>query len=110
MPLVRAAAKRFLDGKSAPENIVFRTRPGLAIAQLASGNYPDVAVSVTARIIADTIEIGDAYAARDILQTHGTTMTLNSWSELTCLVIASGLVRGELTGELLAQINAAVET
>jgi len=104
-----ALADRYLVLGGAPQQIVFRTRLGLAILDLADGQ-PDPRLAPA--IEADVLRANDAYAARDVLA-HPASASLISPSghdALSTLLNASGLGSGTMPPELLDALTATTTT
>jgi hypothetical protein len=100
---------RFLALDYAPMQVVFRTRLGLTILDLADGQ-PDPRLAPA--IQADLLQTRDAYAARDVLA-HPASASLISTSardSLSRLLDASGLGSGTMPPELLDAFTATTAT
>jgi hypothetical protein len=100
---------RYLALDDPPAQVVFRTRLGLAILDLA-GDQPDPRLAPA--IQADVLQAKDAYAARDVLA-HPASASLVSAparDALPGLLDASGLGSGTMPPELLDALTATTTT
>jgi hypothetical protein len=103
MQNITAMVGHFLEQEPVPGYAVFRARLGLTVVSLASAADSGAADRVLARVVAEAIEAGDGYAARDVLGDLSTlTGPTNVQREaLSRLVSCSGLGSGTLPEPLL---------
>ncbi|MFC0861664.1 hypothetical protein ACFHYQ_05060 [Sphaerimonospora cavernae] len=102
----------YLSLGSASEFVVFRTRLGLTVIDLASGTAHRNAERAATRAVSEAVAAGDGYVARDILAHDLCRAVLTDAEEraLTSAVRSSGLDQGTIPEHLLADLLPAVET
>ena len=100
---------RYLALDDAPQQVVFRTRLGLAILDLADGQPGSRLASA---IEADVLQTKDAYAARDILAhpAGASLISASAHDALSRLLGASGLGRGTMPPEFLNALTVTTTT
>ncbi|MEU8039368.1 hypothetical protein [Streptosporangium sp. NPDC049078] len=100
---VTAMVGHFLGREPVPGYAVFRARLGLTVATLADVADADAADRVLAQVVAETVEAGDGYAARDVLGYRSPRIGLTDVRReaLSELVTRSGLGSGILPEPLL---------
>lgn len=100
---------RYLALDDAPAQVVFRTRLGLTILDLADGKpHPRLAPAIQT----DALWAKDAYAARDILAhpVCASLISAQAHDTLTRLLDASGLGSGTMPPEILEQFTTTTMT
>ncbi|MEV0624156.1 hypothetical protein AB0I81_63360 [Nonomuraea sp. NPDC050404] len=108
---IEAMRQRYLDLEPADELIIFYTRLGLTMIDLAGGPDQTTAASITARLVHDIRAAGDGYAARDLLahQTCRAALTDAHERMLIAAVEAAGLNTGPIPAPLIDDLHAAVQ-
>ncbi|TDC08062.1 hypothetical protein E1267_11350 [Nonomuraea longispora] len=101
----------YLALEPADELIVFHTRLGLAMIDLADGPDQEAAASIAARLVHDILAAGDGYAARDLLAHDACRAALTDAHEQTLIaaVEAAGLSTGAIPAPLIGDLHATVE-
>ncbi|MFI7707500.1 hypothetical protein [Nonomuraea sp. NPDC049480] len=108
---IAAMRQRYLDLEPADELVVFHTRLGLTVLDLAGGpGQPDTA-PIAARLVSDVLTAGDGYAARDLLSYQACRLALTDADEqrLTAAVEAAGLGSDGIPEPLAGDLHAAVQ-
>jgi hypothetical protein len=104
----------FLGSEPAQGYADFRARLGLTVVTLARTADPGVADRILTQVAAEVIEVGDGYAAREVLKydkgQRGARLSGVQERALSAVVQSSGLGRGAIPEELLADFLAAVRT
>jgi hypothetical protein len=109
---IAAMADRYLDLEPSPELLVFRTRLGLAVIDLAGGTGQPGTVQIAARLVDEAVTAADGYAAQDLL-THDkcrARLTSPQKQAQTATVQSSGLSNSTIPAHLMTDLLAAVET
>jgi hypothetical protein len=106
------ALEQYLKLEPAPELIVFRTRLGLTVIDLAGDLEQPSAARAAARLVTEAVTARDGYAARDVLAHEECRAHLTSTQERTLSVTlrASGLGSGVMPEDLMADLRVAVKT
>ncbi len=107
---IAAMTEHYLGLEPAPGLVVFRTRLGLTVIDLAGGGQPSAAQAV-ARLVGEAVAAGDGYAARDVLAHDGCRARLTGTEEraLSAAVQYSGLGHAAIPARLMADLLAAVK-
>ncbi|GAB1819628.1 hypothetical protein [Herbidospora sp. RD11066] len=105
----RDMVERFHDTEPAPGYASFRARLGLAVVTLLGDDDPSETRHVFTRVIAEAIQAGDGYAARDVLG-HRLRMSDLEREALSGLVTASGLGARAVPAPLLDLLLDSVKT
>jgi hypothetical protein len=108
---ITAMVEHFVEQEPVPGYAVFRARLGLTVVTLASTTDSKAADRVLAQVVAEAIETGDGYAARDVLGYLSTLTGLTKvpHEALSRLVTCSGLGVGTLPGPLLDSLISSAE-
>ncbi|MGH3800268.1 MAG: hypothetical protein ACRDTD_09080 [Pseudonocardiaceae bacterium] len=108
---VAAMVEHYLGLEPVPELIVFRTRLGLTVLDLAGGVEQPSAAQVTTRLVGEAVAAGDGYAARDVLTHDGCRARLTGAEKraLSAAMQSSGLGSDALPTHLTADLLTAVE-
>ncbi|MGH3693306.1 MAG: hypothetical protein ACRDRX_04780 [Pseudonocardiaceae bacterium] len=111
-PSVAGMVSHYLQLDPTPGHLVFRTRLGLCVLDLAGG--PDAAggLEVAATIARDAVASADAYIARDVLA-HAScqlSMTEANRHTLAEIIDSSGLHRATMPADLLHELTASART
>ncbi|WP_261575475.1 hypothetical protein [Frankia gtarii] len=114
-PADRAAAlmiQNYLELLAEADFVVFQTRLGLSVIDLAGSVTSPTAHTVAARLAQEALTVGDGIAARSILDHEGCRAALSSGQrdELIAVVQSAGIGRGVIPASLRADLMAAVET
>ncbi|MEV7964722.1 hypothetical protein AB0O34_01915 [Sphaerisporangium sp. NPDC088356] len=107
-----AMEKHYLELALSPGLLIFRTRLGMTVVDLAGGAERPGAARAVARLVGEAVAAGDGYAARDVLAHDACRPMITSAQEraLASAVQSSGLGRGAMPPQLLADLLTAVET
>ncbi|KAB8192543.1 hypothetical protein FH608_023850 [Nonomuraea phyllanthi] len=102
--------RHYLELDRTPELVVFRTRLGLTILDLADADRP-LTGQVFACLISDLIATADGYAARDALSHQGcrTRLTTRQQRALASAVESAGLRAEAIPQPLVRYLHTAVE-
>lgn len=108
---IATMVEHHLNLEPAPELVLFRTRLGLAVTDLASGVDPPIAAQAATHLIHEAVAARDGYAARDVLAHDGckARLTGSERQALTAAVQCSGLDRGAMPRYLMTDLLAAVK-
>ncbi|SBW22521.1 hypothetical protein FDG2_2765 [Candidatus Protofrankia californiensis] len=108
---IAAMVEHYLGLTPAPELLVFRGRLGLTVIDLAGGVEQPDAAQAASRLVGEAVAAGDGYAARDVLAHDGCRARLASAEEqaLSASMQSSGLGRGAIPADLMADLLSAVE-
>lgn len=109
---IAAMVEHYLGFEPARELVVFRTRLGLTMIELAGGVEQPHTAKAAARLVHEVVAAGDGYAARDVLAHDGCRAHLTGSEKraLSAVVQTSGLERGAIPGYLMTDLRAAVMT
>ena len=109
---IAAMVEHYLGLEPARELVVFRTRLGLTMIELAGGVEQPHTAKAAARLVHEVVASGDGYAARDVLAHDGCRAHLTGSEKraLSAVVQTSGLERGAIPGYLMTDLRAAVMT
>jgi hypothetical protein len=107
---VAAMVEHYLTLGRAPELVVFRTRLGFAVVDLAGGVQQPHAARAAGRLLAEAMAAGDGYVARDVLAHDGCRTLLAGADEraLSAAVRSSGLGRGAIPARLMMDLRSAI--
>ncbi|MFG2402561.1 hypothetical protein [Streptomyces lydicus] len=91
---------------------VFLTRLGLSVIDLAGSREPGIAIRIATSLLEETIEVGDGYAARDVLTHFGGTeyMTDQQAVRLQGIVEGCALGGGAIPEDLRMNLLTALKT
>ncbi|MGH8885343.1 MAG: hypothetical protein ACRDYX_09270 [Egibacteraceae bacterium] len=109
---VAAMVNQYLQLDPTPGHPVFRTRLGLCVLDLASGQGGVGEPEVAARIAREAVTAADAYVAWDVLShtSYHLSMTEADKQALAAVIEASGLRRGTMPADLLDDLMVSVRT
>jgi hypothetical protein len=108
---ITAMVERYLRLDTSHELVVFHTRLGLTVIDLAGSIGQPVAARAAARLVNDALMAGDGYATRDILAHHQSREWLGHSEQqaLSAAVESTGLGSGAIAPHLMADLLAAAE-
>jgi len=108
---ITAMAGHYLALEPDPQLLVFSVRLGLIVVDLAGDTQPRAVDRAAARLIRQTAEYGDGYAARDVLAHNACRARLTDAEEhaLAAAMLSSGLGRGQLPQKLMTDLQTAVK-
>ncbi|GAA0956169.1 hypothetical protein [Actinocorallia libanotica] len=94
-----------------PERIVFHTRAGLAAIALTQPIDPETAALVLEHVVDKALQVGDGYAAREILRHHLAAPFLHRdyQATLDTMVERAGLNSGKIPKQLHRLLSASVD-
>jgi hypothetical protein len=106
-----AVQQRYLELDRAPGLLVFRTRLGLTIFDMAADNDEPSAERLFSSLIGDVLASGDGYAAREVLAhaEHPALLPVAEEKALITAVHAAGLGAGVIPDPAMADLLASVE-
>jgi hypothetical protein len=107
---VAAMVEHYLRLEPAPELVVFRTRLGLAVIDLAGGVEQPDAAQAASRLVNEAIAAEDGYVAREVLANKDRSIQLTSAEErkLSATLHSSGLGCSTIPHDLMVDLMAAV--
>jgi hypothetical protein len=109
---ITAMVEHFLGSEPMPGYADFRARLGLTMVTLARVPAPGTVGRILTQVAAEVIETGDGYAAREVLKytrgEGGARLSDAQEQALSAIVQSSGLGRGAIPEELLADFLAAM--
>ncbi|GAA3550189.1 hypothetical protein GCM10022419_033050 [Nonomuraea rosea] len=104
--------RRYRELDRTPELLVFRTRLGLTVLDLAADTNQLPAARIFTCLITDILATPDGYAAREVLahKRASTLLNLAEQHELTAAVQGTGLGTGSVPEPLMSDLFSAVRT
>ncbi|GLI00942.1 hypothetical protein Pa4123_62180 [Phytohabitans aurantiacus] len=98
--------ERYLALDTAPELVVFRTRVGLSLVDLADGADQADVSQATTRLLDEAVTARDGYAGREVLAHNASRarLTLTQERILRAVVESSRLGRGIMSAQMVADL------